>query len=330
MKKTAITILGWAISIALLTSLAAKIDVKSLGDKLANAKWAWLVLAAVINMIVVGLKALRWQWMMRTMTKSNYVGIFKATMIGHAGNNLLPARGGDLLKIYLLGKWANISRTMLTSVTALDKIFDGTSILILFGILSINSTFPEWVSKGTTIVSIGLAVALIMCILLLLHHRRTPGHTEHNLSKFSRLAKRLGSGMTILENRKLSAVALLLSIVTCLLQVETIRLCQVAFGVHVDFWVPTLVFVAINLAIIIPSAPSSVGPFEAAAVLAYAWLGVGTETAFSIAFMYHLIQFLPVTIIGVIFYFASGLGKKPKGWMENETSTACPAVSETK
>ena len=330
MKKTALTILGWAISIALLMSLAAKIDLKSLGDKLASAQWSWLILAAIMNMVVIGLKALRWQWMMKSMTKSNYVGIFKATMIGHAGNNLLPARGGDLLKIYLLGKWANVSKMMLTSVTALDKIFDGTSILILFGVLSINSTFPAWVSKGTTIVSVSIAVALIMCILLLLHHKRTPGHVEHKLSKFSRLAKRLGSGMTILENRKLSAVALLLSIVTCLLQIETIRLCQIAFNIHVDFWVPTLVFVAINLAIIIPSAPSGIGPFEAAAVLAYAWLGVGTETAFSIAFMYHLIQFLPVTIIGVIFYFASGLGKKPKSWIKNEANTARPAVSETK
>ncbi len=312
MKKTALTILGWVISIALLASLAVKIDLKSLADELASARWSWLILAAVLNMIVVALKALRWQWMMKPMTNSNYIGIFKATMIGHAGNNLFPARGGDLLKIYLLGKWANVSKMMLTSVTALDKIFDGTSILILFAILSVNSTFPDWVSRGTTIISVSIAVALMICILLLLHHRRTPGHKEDELSKFSRLAKRLGSGMIILENKKLSIIALLLSIATCLLQIETIRLCQQAFNVHVDFWVPTLVFVAINLALVIPSAPSGIGPFEAAAVLAYAWLGIGTETAFSIAFMYHIVQFLPVTIIGVIFYFASGLGKKTK------------------
>jgi hypothetical protein len=98
------------------------------------------------------------------------------------------------------------------------------------------------------------------------------------------------------------ALTLLLSLALCLMQIETIRLCQLAFGQHLDLWVPAIVFVAINLAIVVPSAPSGVGPFEVAAVLAYTWLHVNAETAFAIALCYHLVQFVPVTAIGLALY----------------------------
>jgi hypothetical protein len=46
-----------------------------------------------------------------------------------------------------------------------------------------------------------------------------------------------------------------------------------------------------------------------AAVLAYSWIGVNAETAFSIAISYHAVQFAPVTVIGAIMYLKT-LGMK--------------------
>ncbi len=50
---------------------------------------------------------------------------------------------------------------------------------------------------------------------------------------------------------------------------------------------------------------SGVGPFEAAAVLAYAWLGVPAGVALAIAIAYHAIQLIPTTILGAAFYAIS-------------------------
>ena len=302
MKKTAFTITGWLISIALLAALAAKIDFGTLWTGLCKAGWGWLVLAAIVNIIVIGLKAIRWQWLMQPQAKSPFWGIFKATVIGMAGNNVLPARGGDWYKIYLLGKWENVSKTTLASVAGLDKLFDGLSIVILFGFLSLHSRFPVWVQKGTTIVSIVILVSLALCIILLVHHRRN-FQNEDEPGWLGHLAIKFGAGMSALANTKIVIATLINSIVICLLQVLTIWCCQMAFGEHLDIWIPALVFVAINLAITIPSAPSGVGPFEAAGVLAYTWFRIGTEAAFNIALMYHAVQFFPITIAGFVFYF---------------------------
>lgn len=302
MKKTALTLAGWAISIALLAMLAAKLDFRTLWEGLARARWGWLLAGASINIGVIALKALRWQGMMAPAARAPYGGIFRATMIGLAGNNVLPARGGDWYKIYLLGKWAGVTKAALASITGLDKLFDGLAILILFGALSFHSRFPDWVRQGTMIVSILLAVLLALCVLLLLHHRRTSEKQEDEMGRFGRLTRNLGSGMAMLANRNLVATTFALSIVICVTQIATIWCCQQAFGQHLDIWVPALVYVAINLAIIVPSAPSGVGPFEVAAVLAYTWLGVGKETAFNIALLYHAVQFFPVTAIGFVIY----------------------------
>lgn len=310
MKKTAITIIGWVISLALLGSLAARMDLRAMLAGLGEASGPWLAAAATINVAVVTLKALRWKWLMPTERPAAYSGILRATMIGMAGNNVLPARGGDWMKIYLLGKWAGASKAALASVTGLDKLFDGMAILILFGILSLHSTFPDWVRKGTTEVSIAIAVSLAICILLLIHHRRIPEAEVGRLGAVSRLAKRLGGGMGALSRGRLVAATLANSIAIAALQVVTIWCCQMAFGRGLDAWVPALVFVAINLALTVPAAPSGIGPFEAAAVLTYAWLGLPTEAAFNIAIMYHAVQFFPITLAGFILYLKHGTSKE--------------------
>lgn len=309
MKKAAFTITGYIITIVLIGSLLAKLDVHAIWADLMKARWASILAAAALNMLVIVLKTVRWQWLMRPAQKSKYLRLLNATMIGLAGNNVLPARGGDWLKIYLLGKWEGANRAMLASITALDKLFEGFAILILFGILSFHSTFPEWVQRGTLIITIVLVIGLALCLLLMQHHKRSTNGDNGEPGKISRLMANLGSGMQILSKKRMILLNLVLSVVICLLQIETIRLCQIAFGLHLDLWIPALVFVAINLAIVVPSAPSGLGPFEVAAVLAYSWIGINAETAFSIAICYHAVQFAPVTVIGAIMYLKT-LGMK--------------------
>ncbi len=322
MKRKAITTLGWLISIVLIATLFAKLNLHTIWRGLADAKWSYLVIASILNLGVVAIKAVRWQWLMSPQKRTHFWNIFKGTMIGMAGNNVLPARGGDLLKIYLLGKWESVSKTVLASIIALDKLFEGLTILILFGIMSMHSTFPEWVQKGTLIVSIFMTVMLAIGIMLLMHHRRTTSQLEDELGRFSRIAKKLGSGLSALANFRIGISTLFLSIIICAVQIIVIWLCQEAFGQRLDLWVPALVYVAINLAIIVPSAPSGIGPFETAAVLAYTWLGIKPEIGFDIAFMYHLIQLIPITIIGFIMYMRSAKITKNSGITKVESMLA--------
>ncbi len=317
-KKTIITLVGWIISIALIFSLFAHMNLDTMWKNLIKAKWAWLIIAALINLLVVGIKAYRWQLIMDPQRKngqtrrSSYWLVLKATLLGLAGNNLLPVRGGDWLKIYILGNWVGKSKASLASMTGLEKMFEGITILVLFGFFSLialfpgqnHHTFPIWVKTGSMIVSLAVAASLLICISLLYYHKININN--HKSGKISKFIRKLGSGMDVLSRKKVLTGTILISLTTSLLQILTLWACQKAFDIHFTLWVPTIVFIAINLAIVIPSAPSNIGPFETAAVLTYTWIGLKTETAFNIALMYHAVQFLPVTIFGMILYWKNG------------------------
>lgn len=101
MKRTLLTILGWAISLVLLWKVLHGLSAERILHGLERAHAGWLLMAAVINIGVVALKALRWRWLVRPEARVTWWEAFKVTMIGFAGNNIFPARGGDWFKIYL-------------------------------------------------------------------------------------------------------------------------------------------------------------------------------------------------------------------------------------
>ncbi len=311
MKKLTLTILGWIISAALIVGLAARLDWSTTWEVFLQTNIWWIIAGAALNIAVCALKAVRWQWIMYTK-RTHFLTIFKATTIGLAGNNVLPARGGDWYRIYLLGKWERISRAVLASITGLDKLFDGIAILGLFALLSLHSTFPPWVKEGTLIVTGVIIGSLIICIVLRIHHRRSNDIHPDSMSRLRQIIFNLGAGMSILEEKGRFGATLLLSFVIAFMQIATLYMIQRAFGILLPLWIPILVFVAINLAMTVPSAPSGIGPFEVGAVLAYVWLGVSKEIGFNIALLYHVAQVIPVTLIGAYFYFTAYRHEIPK------------------
>lgn len=305
MKKKALTTLGWIVSLALIAVMFMRLDVKAMLDGFYRANWSYLMAAAAVNIVVVILKAIRWRMIMAPEKHVSLKSIFKATVICYAANNVMPARGGDVLRVLLLGKWEKTSRTTLASIAMLDKVFEGLAMLILFVALSFNATFPNWVRSGTLAISISICTLLIMSFLVVFHRQRIMSADTEPSGRFERLVFKLGSGLRALTNLKLTAKAIAISLLACGIQVLTIWLCQMAFGVFLNPWVSALIFVAINLAIMIPSAPSGIGPFEAGAVLAYIWVGLRPEMGFNIALMYHAVQFIPVTAAGAVMYWLS-------------------------
>lgn len=301
MKKYIISIAGWAVSIAFISYFVATMDLSSIWAEISQSNIGLIILSAAINILVVALKALRWQ-QLSPDTKLSYLKTLAVTFIGFAGNNILPARGGDILKIHTLRKWGTARSASLVSLAGLDKFFDGLSILIVFGILALHSPFPPWVLKGALIFALAILALLLTCVALLLHWRRIQDDDHTNASHFRKVICGLGRGLEALSETNTIASTITNSIAICALQIISLWICQLAFGSTLPIWVAALAFVTVNLAIAIPSAPSGIGPFEAACVVTYAWQGATDAQALGIAIAYHAIQFIPVTLIGFATY----------------------------
>jgi uncharacterized membrane protein YbhN (UPF0104 family) len=63
----------------------------------------------------------------------------------------------------------------------------------------------------------------------------------------------------------------------------------------------------IAVAIVLPSAPGYVGTFQVATVAALALFAVPEATALSLSLVYHAVNYVPITVIGLVYLSAMNL-----------------------
>jgi uncharacterized membrane protein YbhN (UPF0104 family) len=75
---------------------------------------------------------------------------------------------------------------------------------------------------------------------------------------------------------------------------------------------PTLlVLLAVNIALALPVAtPANIGPLEIGATLALVEMGVPKERAVAFAVAYHLLQIVPIAILGLIIYIRGAIAAR--------------------
>jgi uncharacterized protein (TIRG00374 family) len=74
-----------------------------------------------------------------------------------------------------------------------------------------------------------------------------------------------------------------------------------ALNINAPFTVAVLLTCTTNLAMLLPSSPGYIGVFHAAATLSLLPFGVEQTTAFSFAILAHLVNVLPVSLLGAAF-----------------------------
>ena len=81
-------------------------------------------------------------------------------VIGYMGNNVLPARAGEVLRAYVLRKNENVSITASLATIVLERVFDAIAMLLF---LLVSLSFFAMNARNMWITS-GLAV---FCLLVL-------------------------------------------------------------------------------------------------------------------------------------------------------------------
>ncbi|MFQ5578779.1 MAG: lysylphosphatidylglycerol synthase transmembrane domain-containing protein, partial [Anaerolineae bacterium] len=128
--------LNAGISLLFLDLVFAQLNLKDVGGALAEARW-WLLLPSLAALMVhLVIRVWRWQWLLKPMGDVPFGPAFRAGMIGIGGNMVLPARAGEFLRAYVIGRSSGISKTGAFATLVVERIFDGlTMLLILVGLV---------------------------------------------------------------------------------------------------------------------------------------------------------------------------------------------------
>jgi len=317
-------LLGIAISVALLAFALRGVDLHEVLREIGRAKPLWFLAAVFAATAVFLVRAWRWKPLLQPMLPgSPLYPRFAATTIGFMANNILPVRIGEFARAFALSRLQPIPVAASFGTVAVERLFDGLTIVVFLIISIALPTFP-----GTATVDgieIGgllrvfmapFAAAGVVLLAMVVWPRQAVGIFERTVARLLPRGLRrpvvdaleaFVAGLAVLRTPSLILRVSFWSIGLWLLNALSFWLAFRAFDIPVGFGGALFLQSLIAIMVAAPSAPGFFGPYEAAVRIGLVGLwGVEANKALGFAIGFHIGSFIPVTVIGL--YFAWRLG----------------------
>jgi uncharacterized protein (TIRG00374 family) len=237
--------------------------------------------------------------------------------------NVLPGRAGEIARPIALSQLEpTVPFSTAFASVIVDRVLDGIVILLLLLFAMLDPRFPRDATiRGRPVTTIallgtaGLVVGLIGLFWLVLFPASFVGVTRRIVRRVApaweeRAAgflERFTLGLTILRDGRRFGVAFLWTAAHWLLCAASYWLGYKALGLDAPISSTLFTQSMIVLAVAIPQGPAFIGVFEAFAIACLTLYGVPSDLAAAWAVAYHVVSFIPVTALGLIYFARLGL-----------------------
>jgi len=296
-------LLGIAISVALLVYLFWNVDVRAVLARLADTQWRWLVLSMACNLASLWVRSIRWRHLFPR--GSHPARLFNAVMIGYMGNNVLPLRAGEVLRVYVAARHGPRVSTVVATLVV-ERALDGLAIgLILATSLTLVPTPREiaWAAEMFGAFVFVLLLALVVIAVAPLPCRifihsltyRWPAIERRLLQAFDVMA----DGLQSMRRPRQLVPIVIWSVMVWIFVVLAFWTAFWAASLDLPLLAALTVIAFVGLGVSLPSSPGFIGIIQAATVLALSFFGVPRADALSFSLLLHASQFVPVTVWGL-------------------------------
>src|SRR3990170_5712826 len=122
--------IGLAVSAIFLWLALRGLRLEDLWESLRGARYAWLVPGIAAYFVAVWARAWRWHYLLRPLKRIPLRTAFPVVAIGYMGNNIYPARAGEVLRAYILRRKEGIPFTASFATILVERVFDGVVMLL--------------------------------------------------------------------------------------------------------------------------------------------------------------------------------------------------------
>ena len=218
---------------------------------------AWAVIAcAASSFVVLALQSLRWHAVMNPLLGLRYSQAYRAQVIGVLFNALIPARGGDLLRVQYLGRRTGKSRATILGTEIVDRWLDWWGWIPVILLLAVTDDLPRW--AFVAVIIFGGALFSWAVVMVMLTRR---GYRPKESARFGKLLGKLQSGIQAFRTNRIWLIAFLIAPLPWLWEASVLSNVSPAFGIHINLAQAFCVLVGFNLATVVPS-PGSVGTVD--------------------------------------------------------------------
>lgn len=309
--------LGLIISALFLWWALHNLRLQDLWQALQGAQYVWLIPGVAVYFLAVWARAWRWHYLLRPLKKIPTRTMFPIVAMGYMGNNVYPARAGELLRAYVLRRREGISISASLATIFIERAFDGV-VMLAFVFLNLSELARLTGESGfvgsiqsLALVGVGifvLAVALFLLMAIfpvqatkILHaliDRFVPHRFRETLKPF---VERFLTGFVSLRSPADVIMVLVTSVVIWLLETCKYWFVMHAFPFEVSFFALMLMNGIVNLATTIPSAPGYVGTFDKSGIAVLEAYGVNGAVAAGYTLVLHAALWFPITILGAYY-----------------------------
>lgn len=326
--------IGLLISAASIWLLLRQIDLRQVGAALGRARWELLLLAAGMYFISLTLRSVRWTVLLTPIKRLTLAQVWPVTVLGYAGNLVLPARLGEVLRAAVLRRRGVPMSAGLATVAA-ERVLDGlmTVSLVLLTMPLLPESAPQWLVTAGRIVGIVFAFGLVVLWLILTARPLVVRILDRLTARFPLLVKPAGwalhfvDGLAVLRSPGLLARVVGLTALAWVAAIGEYWLAVRSVGVTLSLAATAFSISSLGLGSAVPAAPGYIGTSELVGVTVLGLWGVPAATALAASIAFHVVEIVPIGLVGLIVGWREGVGFSPRSALiTNTPAEPDPAV----
>lgn len=282
---------------------------------LLEADYRLVGAAMVVQLLAIAGTALRWKVLFEPNPNITTRDFMSAAFVGELANSLLPARGGSLLRTYVISQRGAVRWAYALGTLFAEKLADVAMLLLLCVLLLPFALLPDWVWP-----TVLLAVALVAAIAAVLAaasatrgrwisavthlQARLPETVQWELS--TRLSAALDAVDVVFSSRTAARLWLWSLGIWGLGAIVNLLVLQ-AVGLPGNSLIAVTLLVILRLGTSVPSIPAGIGLFEYLCVLTLSVFGIVGARALSLGVLLHFVVLLPPIVVGAVVLWRENL-----------------------
>jgi uncharacterized protein (TIRG00374 family) len=288
-----------------------------------GANFWWLIPGVAVYFMGVWARAWRWHYLLSPLKQIPTRTMFPIVAIGYMGNNIYPARAGELLRAYVLRRREGIPISASLATIIVERAFDGV-VMLSFVFLNLPELARMTADSGfvgsiqtLALWGAGIFMAAVVVFLLMAAlpsqaarligwfiDRLVPAQFRTRVREF---IDRFLGGLASLRSPKDVLMVLVTSVVIWLFETGKYWFVMQAFPFTVSFFGLMLMNGIVNLSTTIPSAPGYVGTFDATGIAVLEAYNVTRTVAAGYTLLLHVALWFPITLLGAYYMMRESL-----------------------
>jgi len=314
--------LGLGVSVVFVYISLRGLDLAHFWQTLRGANYWWIVPGVAVYFVAVWARTWRWHAMLSHIKPVPTARLFPIVVIGYMGNNVYPARAGEVLRSYVLRRKEGISMSASLATVVLERLFDGLVMLLFVFATLPFAPLPD--SFRTLIIGFSALFGLALLAFFFLAARPERAQVVYSWCvdrllpaklrpQIHGLFDRFVEGLQSLRSPRELLVIFATSTLIWLTETTKYWFVMHAFPFRVDFTVLMLMTAVVNLFTTLPSTPGYVGTFDAPGIAILTAYGVSKAVATGYTLVLHVALWLPITALGALFMLLEHVGWRDFG-----------------